>query len=291
MGDGKISGGVRSKAPIQDINVDEAKPKEVPKNQTPTADPSKTSSPAPDSSSKKADKNWQGVVYKNQLNKQLPKSLDSESLKAADKVLENPKLSNEAKIAELQKILGKTDKLEFEYFLKHYDTFPEDQRQLINSAITESEQIMGRIGSELKPDVQLKIVQDAIMNPAKGKTPKEEEKRLARADKGVSQWMQRTDTATLDKALDGRSIDFKASAKLYAAMVADSARLVYSMGHNQGKIMPDKLEIATQLVSLATNPQRTITRDELESAAAAMIAQDVHRELDEETRDRNRRRF
>ena len=166
--------------------------------------------------------------------------------------------------------------------MNHYSTFPADQKQLINSAITESEQIMGRIGSELQPDDQLKIVQEAVMNPLKGKTPKDEEKRLARFDKGVSQWMQRTDTATLDKALDGRSIDFKASAKLYAAMVADSPRLVFNMGHHQGRIMGDKLEIATQLVNLASNPQRTVTRDDLESAAASMIAQNVHKEIERE---------
>lgn len=274
-----ISGGVKFQAPIQETNnVDEAKPQEV-KEEAPSAPP-KEGPRSADTSSRKLEQSFNGTVLKADLNKQLDYKLflDSESLKAADKILTNPRLSNEAKIAELQKTIGKTDKAEFRNFMKNYSKFPADQQQLINSAITESEKIMGRIGMELPQDEQLKVVQEAVMNPLKGKTPKEEQKRLERFDKGVEGWMRSTDIDTLDKALDGRSINIKASAKLYGTLVANASGLIFGMGGQQGKIMGDKLEIATAVMNAAHDQQAPASREDQEAYAASLIMRNIERE-------------
>jgi hypothetical protein len=280
MGDGvNIPGGVRFQAPVQETNtVDEAKPTEVKDKPTATPyDESPRSTRSPDWGGKK-DLNDQGIRLKENLNTQLDRRpvLSSESMKAADKILTNPRLSNEAKIAELQKMIGKTDKAEFQKFMKSFSDFPENEQQLINSAITESETIMGRIGSELPQNEQLKIVQDAVMNPLKGKTPKEEQKRLDRFDKGVSEWMSKTDTDTLDKALDGKSINIKASAKLYGSMATMYPRIVGMF--DRGKIMGDKMEIATAVMNAKHNQQHPASREEQEGLAASMILHNIGEE-------------
>ncbi len=281
MGDGlNISGGVRSQAPIQETNtVGEAKPQVV-KDELPSAPLLKDSPRSTDSSNRKLEKSFDGIALKADLNKQLDnKNLTTESLRAADKIIMNPRLSNEAKIAELQKTIGKLDGRDFRNFMDSYSTFPDDQRQLINSAITESEKIMGRIGSELTQGDQLKVVQEAVMNPLKGKNPKEEEKRLKRSDKGVAEWMSNTDRDTLDKALDGRSIDIRASAKLYGTMAAEPSRLIFGMGHQNGKIDGDKLAIATEVMNAANNQVGPpVSRQDQEGLAASLIMRNIENE-------------
>jgi hypothetical protein len=151
---------------------------------------------------------------------------------------------------------------------------------MINSAMTESPQIMGRIGSELPQKEQLAIIKESVMNPLHGKNEKEEKQRLERADKGIGEWMQNTDVETLNKALEGKTVDdIKVSAKLFGAMASDPARLVMGMGHQRGKILGDSLDTATEVMRAATDPTRSYTRDEIESLAQSSIVSHLQEEL------------
>ena len=118
-------------------------------------------------------------------------------------------------------MLGKSGGLEFKQFMDQIGNFSSPQRQIVNSAITESPKIMERIAEELPPDLQLDVVSNAVMNPLKGKTESEENERIKRADKGIAEWIQSTDASTLDTALSGRAVSFQASAKLFGVLVSD----------------------------------------------------------------------
>ncbi|MCI0447182.1 hypothetical protein L0152_28740 [bacterium] len=210
-----------------------------------------------------------------------------ESLNAAKKIMDNPRLSDEAKIAELQKVIEKTDKTEFATFMKKYPNFSMDEKALIHSAMMESPKIMERVAGELSQSEQLTVVWNAVMGSTHGATPKEESKRQERADKGIAAWMQKTDVDTLNKALDGKSIDFKASAKLYGTLVSDPARLIMGMGAHQGKLMGDQLQIATELMNMAYNNRgEVVSRQDIESAAMSLIAQQITGEIKRGERNR-----
>ena len=123
------------------------------------------------------------------------------------------------------------------------------------------------------------------MNPLKAKSSKEKEKRSERFDNAVGEWMARTDADTLNKALDGKSINIRASAKLYATIATNPARLIGSMGMQQGKIKPEHLEVAQALMHLAVNPQRPPTREVIEGHAYNLIM----KHIEEEERAKSRR--
>jgi hypothetical protein len=116
------------------------------------------------------------------------------------------------------------------------------------------------------------------MDSTRGSTAKEESKRQERADKGIVAWMQRTDVDTLHKALDGKIIDFKASAKLYGSLVSDPARMM-AMG-SQGKLMGEQLAAATDLMNMAFNSRGLpVSREDIENAAMMLIAKQHEEEM------------
>jgi hypothetical protein len=285
MGDGlNVSRGVTPQPQVHDAGVvDDAKPKdsnvETKADAQPAVQPK--DKPVTDSSVKKEEQNLKGTLRQADLSRQLDnKTEPGESLKTAKKIMDNPRLSDEAKIAELQKVIEKTDKTEFATFMKKYPSFSMDEKALIHSAMMESPKIMERVAGELSQSEQLTVVWNAVMDSTHGATPKEESKRQERADKGLAAWMQKTDVDTLNKALDGKSINFKASAKLYGTLVSDPARLSMNMGAHQGKLMGDQLVIATQLMNLAYNNRgEIVSRQDIESAAMSMIAQQITDEM------------
>jgi len=264
------------------VDVDDEKPKVVNTDTKADVQPEATpkDKPAPDSSTKKQEQTQKGNQRQAELLGKLPdnKTQPGESLKSAEKIMDNPRLSNEAKIAELQKVIEKTDKDEFATFMKKYPSFSMDQKALIHSAMMESPKIMQRVATELNQSEQLTVVWNAVMDSTHGANPKEEEKRQARADKGIAAWMQKTDSDTLSKALDGQSIDFKASAKLYGTLVSDPARLMV-MG-NQGKLMGDQLQIAQDVMNATYNNHGDVpSRKDIESMAASLIAHQIAEEM------------
>lgn len=284
MGDGINVSRAPQQAPVQDAGVvEDAKPKVLNNDTKADAQPvtQPNNKPAPNASEKKQEQNAKGTQRQAELSRQLEnKTQPGESLKAAEKIMDNPRFSNEAKIAELQKVIEKTDKNEFATFMKKYPSFSMDQKALIHSAMLESPKIMERVATELNESEQLTVVWNAVMDSTHGANPKEEAKRQERADKGIAAWMQKTDTDTLNKALDGKSIDFKASAKLYGTLASDPARLIINMGANQGKLMGDQLEIANALMNAAYNNQgRDVSRQDIESMAASLIAQKITEEM------------
>lgn len=285
MGDGlNVSRGVTPQTPVHDAGViEDAKP--LDSNVTTKADTQPAEQPnvrpPTDSSVKKEEQNLKGNLRQADLSRQLDnKPQPGESLNTAKKIMDNPRLSNEAKIAELQKVIEKTDKTEFATFMKKYPNFSMDEKALIHSAMMESPKIMERVAGELSQSEQLTVVWNAVMDSTHGATPKEEGKRQERADKGLAAWMQRTDSDTLNKSLDGKSIDFKASAKLYGVLTSDPARLIINMGAHQGKLMGDQLVIATELMNLAYNNRgEVVSRQDIESAAMSLIARQITDEL------------
>ncbi len=271
-------------APVQDAGVvEDGKPNDSTAETKTDAQPAllKDNKPVSDSSTKKEEQNLKGTFRQNQLSQQLDnKPKPGESLQSAQKIMDNPRLSNEAKIAELQKVIEKTDKAEFATFMKKYPSFSMDEKALIHSAMMESPKIMERVAGELSQAEQLTVVWNAVMDSTHGANPKDEAKRQERADKGIAAWMQRTDVDTLNKALDGTSIDFKASAKLYGTLVSDPARLIMNMGAHQGKLMGDQLVIATELMNLAYNNRgEVVSRQDIENAAMSLIAQKITDEM------------
>ncbi len=286
MGDGlNVSRGVTPQTPVHDAGVvEDAKPKDSIAETTADAQPvarPKDNKPVADSSTKKEEQNLKGTFRQNQLSQQLDnKPKPGESLNAAKKIMDNPRLSDEAKIAELQKVIEKTDKSEFATFMKKYPSFSMDEKALIHSAMMESPKIMERVAGELNQSEQLTVVWNAVTDSTHGATPKDETKRQERADKGLAAWMQKTDSETLNKALDGKSIDYKASAKLYGVLTSDPARLIINMGAHQGKLMGDQLVIATELMNFAFNNRgEVVSRQDIESAAASLIARQITDEM------------
>jgi hypothetical protein len=255
-------------------NVDDTKAKDVKAEPKPQADQPKEAPQASNPSGRKLEQGINGTARQAALNGQLDKKEQGESIKSAEKILDNPKLSNEAKIAQLQKVIEKTDKAEFKLFMAKYPSFSNTQKELINSAITESPKIMERVAGELSQAEQLTVVWNGMMHSSRGKSEKEETKRQERTDKAMGAWMQRTDVDTLNKALDGKSIDPRASAKLFAVIGSDPARLVINMGYNQAKLLGDNMSIANDLMNLSINQHdRALTRQELESAASGLMMQ------------------
>lgn len=288
MGDGINVSRAPQQAPVQDARVvEDTKPKDtkadVKADSQPVTEPK--DKPVADSSTKKQEQDYKGSVRQTQLNNQLQtKTQPGESLKTAKQILDNPKLSDEAKIAQLQKVIEKTDKNEFATFMKKYPSFSMTEKALIHSAMMESPTIMGRVATELNQSEQLTVVWNAVMDSTHGATAKEEAKRQERADKGLAAWMQKTDTDTLSKALDGKSIDFKASAKLYGTLVSDPARLIVGMGAD-GRLIGDQLAAANDLMNYAYNNHGEIpSRKDIESAAMQLIAQQI---TDEERKKQN----
>lgn len=285
MGDGtNVSRGANPQQPVYNLGLDDDDKIKVVNSDTkadaqPATEPQ--NKPAPNASEKKQEQNAKGTQRQAELSRQLEnKTQPGESLKAAEKIMDNPRLSNEAKIAELQKVIEKTDKNEFATFIKKYPSFSMDQKALIHSAMLESPKIMERVATELNESEQLTVIWNAVEDSTHGANPKEEAKRQERADKGIAAWMQKTDTDTLNKALDGKSIDFKASAKLYGTLASDPARLIINMGGNQGKLMGDQLEIANVLMNAAYNNQgRDVSRQDIESMAASLIAHKITEEM------------
>jgi hypothetical protein len=283
MGDGmNVSRGVTAQTPVHDAGVvEDSKPNDVvtetKADSQPVAQPK--DKPGSNGASQKQEQNYRGSVRQTELNKQLEnKTQPGESLKAAEKILANPRLSNEAKIAELQKVIEKTDKNEFATFMKKFPNFSMADKALIQSAIIESPKIMQRVADELSQAEQLTVVWNAVMDSTRGSTAKEESKRQERADKGIVAWMQRTDVDTLHKALDGKSIDFKASAKLYGSLVSDPARMM-AMG-SQGKLMGEQLAAATDLMNMAFNSRGLpVSREDIENAAMMLIAKQHEEEM------------
>jgi hypothetical protein len=289
MGDGINVSRAPQQAPVKDAGVvDDAQPKVVNTETKADAQPANQpqNKPAPNASEKKQEQNAKGTQRQAELSRQLEnKTQSGESLKSAEKIMDNPRLSNEAKIAELQKVIEKTDKNEFATFMKKYPSFSMDQKALIHSAMMESPKIMERVASELNESEQLTVIWNAVEHSTHGANPKDEAKRQERADKGIAAWMQKTDTDTLNKALDGKSIDFKASAKLYGTLVSDPARLIIHMGVNQGKLMGDQLEIANALMNASFNNQgRDVSRQDIESYAASLIAHQITEEMKKNSR-------
>jgi hypothetical protein len=284
MGDGMNVTRAPQQAPVHDAGViEDAKPKDTNIETKADAQPAvqPKDKPVADSSTKKQEQTLKGTQRQAELNRQLEnKTQPGESLKAAQKIMDNPRLSNEAKIAELQKVIEKTDKNEFGTFMKKYPNFSMDQKALIHSAMMESPKIMERVASELNQSEQLTVIWNAVEHSTHGSNPKDEAKRQARADKGIAAWMQKTDTDTLNKALDGKSTDFKASAKLYGTLVSDPARLIMNMGAHQGKLMGDQLVIAQDLMNAAYNNQgRDVSRQDIENMAASLIAHQITEEM------------
>lgn len=138
---------------------------------------------------------------------------------------------------------------------------------------TESTKLMERVGRELRQSEQLTLVWNAVMHPSVGKTEKEEAKRRARFDKGVAAWMENTDVDTLDKALNGKNIDIRASAKLLGVLVSDPAHLIMNMGHDQGKIVGDNYALATDLmnISFQSPDGKQYSRDDIERIAVTLM--------------------
>jgi len=285
MGDGmNVSRGASPQPPVPDAGVvQDEKPQVVNTDSKADAQPvdQPKDKPVADSSTKKQEQTLKGTQRQADLLGKLPdKTQPGESLKAAEKIMDNPRLSNEAKIAELQKVIEKTDKNEFATFMKKYPSFSMDQKALIHSAMMESPKIMERVATELNESEQLTVIWNAVEDSTHGANPKEEAKRQERADKGIAAWMQKTDVDTLNKALDGKSIDFKASAKLYGTLASDPARLIINMGAHQGKLMGDQLQIATELMNAAYNNQgRDVSRKDIESMAASLIAHQITEEM------------
>lgn len=283
MGDGMNVSRAPQQAPVRDAGVvEDAQPKVVNTETKADAQPvtQPQNKPAPNASEKKQEQNAKGTQRQAELSRQLEnKTQSGESLKAAEKIMDNPRLSNEAKIAELQKVIEKTDKNEFATFMKKYPSFSMDQKALIHSAMMESPKIMGRVATELNESEQLTVIWNAVEHSTHGANPKDEAKRQERADKGIAAWMQKTDTDTLNKALDGKSIDFRASAKLYGVLTSDPARLIMQMTAN-GKLIGDQADIATRLMNLAYNNQTTVpSRQDIENTAASLIAQNIADEM------------
>jgi hypothetical protein len=290
MGDGINVSRAPQQAPVHDAGaIEDTKPLDTIQQSKADAQPvaqPKDNKPVGDSSTKKQEQNYQGSVRQTQLNKQLQnKTQPGESLKAAEKIMDNPRLSNEAKIAELQKVIEKTDKNEFATFMKKYPSFSMDQKALIHSAMMESPTIMGRVATELNESEQLTVVWNAVEHSTHGANPKEEAKRQERVDKGIMEWMRKTDTDTLNKSLDGKSIDFKASAKLYGTLVSDPAQAM-QMATN-GKLIGDQSDVALHLIRLAYNDRGdVVSRQDIESAAAALITQNINDEMIRNIRNR-----
>jgi hypothetical protein len=285
MGDGiNVSRGASPQPAVVDAGVvEDAKPKVVNTDTKADAQPvtQPQNKPAPNATEKKQEQNAKGTQRQAELSRQLEnKTQPGESLKAAEKIMDNSRLSNEAKIAELQKVIEKTDKNEFALFMKKYPSFSMDQKALIHSAMMESPKIMERVATELNQSEQLTVIWNAVEDSTHGANPKEEAKRQERADKGLAAWMQKTDSDTLNKALDGQSIDWKASAKLYGTLVSDPARLIMQMGVHQGKLMGDQLEIAQKVMNATYNNQGDIpSRKDIESMAASLIAHKITEEM------------
>jgi hypothetical protein len=291
MGDGMNVSRAPQQAPVHDVGVvEDTKPKdsnvETKADTQPAALPK--DKPVTDSSVKKEEQNLKGNLRQADLSRQLDnKPQPGESLNAAKKIMDNPRLSDETKIAELQKVIEKTDKTEFATFMKKYPNFSMNEKALIHSAMMESPKIMERVAGELSQSEQLTVVWNAVMDSTHGATPKEESKRQERADKGLAAWMQKTDVDTLNKALDGKSIEFKASAKLYGTLVSDPARLIMNMGAHQGKLMGDQLQIATELMNMAYNNRgEVVSRQDIESAAMSLIARQITDEIKKGERNR-----
>ncbi len=280
MGDGINVSRAPQAAPVQDAGVvEDAKPKDTKTDVKADAQPvtQPKDKPVADSSTKKQEQTLKGTQRQDQLNRQLDnKTQPGESLKSAKQIMDNPRLSDEAKIAQLQKVIEKTDKNEFATFMKKYPSFSMTEKALIHSAMMESSKIMERVAGELNQSEQLTVVWNAVTDSTHGANPKEEAKRQERADKGLGVWMQKTDSDTLNKALDGKSIDLKASAKLYGTLVSDPARLIIGMGAHQGKLMGDQLAAANDLMNYAYNNRGEIpSRKDIESAAMQLIAQQI----------------
>jgi hypothetical protein len=280
MGDGmNVSRGASPQPPTVDPGVvqdADVKSKVVNTDSKADAQPTPAQNkPAPNAAEKKQEQNAKGTQRQAELNRQLVnKTQPGESLKAAEKIMDNPKLSDDAKIAELQKVIEKTDKNEFATFMKKYPNFSMDQKALLHSAMMESPKIMERVATELNESEQLTVIWNAVDHSTHGSNPKEEAKRQERADKGIAEWMKRTDPDTLNKALDGKSIDFRASAKLYGTLVSDGARLIINLGFNEGHLMGDQMDIAQKLMhDVYNNPGGNIpSRKEIEVMAMQQLA-------------------
>src|SRR4029079_16512586 len=114
MGDGLNVSRAPQQAPVLDAGVvEDAKP--IDSNLATKADtqpaPQPKDKPATDSSVKKEEQNLKGNLRQADMSRQLDnKPQPGESLNTAKKIMDNPRLSNEAKIAELQKVIEKTDK-------------------------------------------------------------------------------------------------------------------------------------------------------------------------------------
>lgn len=284
MGDGiNVSRGVTLRAPVEDLApVEESKTKETKAEPQPAQQPADKPS-APSSPSLRLEQTMNATARQAELNSQLVKMAKGpDPMKAAQSIMDNPKLSNDAKIAEMQKTLEKSDPGQFADFMRDYPNLPQAQKELINSAITESPKIMDRVARELPQDQQLTIVRDAMMHPAPATSEKDEAKRMQRTDKAMAEWIRGTDRDTLSKALDGQNInDIKAASKLYGVMASNPASILAM--DKQGKLDPEQTEIGMTLVNISRelDLSKPSDRKEIEGAAASMILKNHEREARE----------
>lgn len=276
MGEGlNVSRGVSYQPPVQDTNsVDVIKSNETKVEAQPAAQP-KDKPSVSNPSRGKLEHSINGTARQAELNGHLQNKTTEAgaSIKEAQKILDNPKSFNHEKIAELQKILVNTDKAEFANFVKKFPSFSKEQKQLIHSALTGSEKLMARVGRELPQAEQLKLIWNAVMSPSVGRTEMEEARRLEHFDRGIAAWMKSTDVDTLNKALNGKNIDVRASAKLLAVLATNAGELIFKMGHDEGKIIGDNYALANDLKNAVMYgiDGRQYTRDEIERTAVAMI--------------------
>lgn len=286
MGDGiSISRGVTFQAPVEDLApVEDAKVKDTNPEPQPPAQPADRPSVPSNPSSRRLEQNMNGTARQAELNDQLNKMAKGpDPSKTAKSILDNPKLSNEAKIAELQKTLAKADPDQFSDFMRDLPNLPQAQKELVNSAITESPKIMERVAAELPQDQQLSVIRDAMMHPAPAGSEKEETKRMERTDKAMTEWMRRTDTETLGKALDGQNLnDLKAASKLYGVLASNPAAAIGM--EKMGKLDPEQLETVMNLANMSRDMdiRKPSDRKEIEGAAASMILKNHEREAREQ---------
>jgi hypothetical protein len=256
-------------APIQDSGDIEQTVKTDAKTETEPLIKDRTNLANP--SGRKLEQTFNGTARKAELHGQLGnKGNVSDSMSAARKILENPKLSNEAKISELGKMIGNTDKTEFVKFMAKLPNFPTAQKELIHSAISESPKIMNRVAAELESEQQLTVIMNATKYPYHRKSEKEEAESLKRFDKAVGEWIERTDVDTLNKALDG-TVDIEMSGKLFGVMMSNPSVYIMHFGYDQARLVGDNLRIGMDLIQADLNRGVNHSRETLEKTAISLI--------------------
>jgi hypothetical protein len=152
---------------------------------------------------RKAEKQMEGAAQYQKLNSQIQtvgSNASSATLSKAKDIASDNKMTLDAKRTALQKQMESANSDEFKTLVNGSKDWPEKEQRVFSNAMGESEKIMKRVGSELKPEDQINAVYRADRyGTLAGSGAKQQTESYNKVMKNVDQWMLNADGKVIDE--------------------------------------------------------------------------------------------